>query len=102
MSTTSNISILLGLTTVATPLGDLPIKLFLQFTEFSSATHPYDCYQQFITNSVETGFWTACGMFNPTNMVPINTSFINGIIIVIALILIGWGVITSLPKAQKQ
>jgi hypothetical protein len=100
MSAPSNISILLGTAAVASPLGDFPLKLFLQLTDFSSATDPYDCYKQFIANSIKIGWGTACGMFNPTNMDPINTSVINGIVIVIAVILIGWGVADNLPKSS--
>jgi hypothetical protein len=100
MSATSNISVLLGAATVASPLGDFPLKLFLQLTDFSSASNPYDCYKQFIANSVKTGLGTACGMFNPTNMDPINTTVINGIVIFIALILIGLGIASNLPKSS--
>jgi hypothetical protein len=92
------ISGVIGTAAAVSPFQDLPVRVFLLFTDFNKAPDPYACYQQFLGGTVQTGIWSACGSLNPMSMDPVNTWIINGIVLLIAAVLIGIALIDVLPK----
>lgn len=95
------ISGLVGTAAAFSPLQDLPIRVFLLFTDFSQARDPFACYNQFLNDAVQPGPWAACGSFNPMYMEPMNALFINGIVFLVALALIGLALYIEFAKPSS-
>jgi hypothetical protein len=88
------VKIVVGGAVVLSPIGDIPIRIYLANTEFGKAFDPLACFQLVASQSILPVIPDPCRPLNRLLLLikPINVNEINVMIVIIGLVLIAWGI----------